>query len=87
MDREAVKTKVIEIISGQSIVEKDKITEETSLDDLKLDDLDKVEIIMYLEEEIGLEIPDEDVDKHFEGHNVKSVIDYITDRVKDREGE
>lgn len=39
------------------------ITTESKLDDLGLDDLDKVEFIMGLEEEFGIEIPDEDAEK------------------------
>jgi acyl carrier protein len=47
------------------------------VDDLGFDSLDVVETIMGLEEEFGIEIPDNDVEKFIK---VKDVIDYITNR-------
>lgn len=43
-------------------------------DDLNADSLDLVEMIMSLEEEFGVEIPDEDAEKIL---SVKDAIDYI----------
>jgi acyl carrier protein len=43
-------------------------------DDLKADSLDLVEMIMSLEEEFGVEIPDEDAEKIV---SVQDAIDYI----------
>lgn len=58
--------KIRSIISEQlSIDDVDTITLETSLtEDLEADSLDAVEVIMALEDEFGIEIPDEEAE-HF----------------------
>ena len=56
--------KVKEIIIDKLGVEEEKISSEASfVDDLGADSLDTVELIMQLEEEFGIEIPDEDAEK------------------------
>ena len=56
--------KVKDIIIDKLGAEDDKITESASfMDDLGADSLDTVELIMELEEEFGLEIPDEEAAK------------------------
>jgi acyl carrier protein len=56
--------KIKEIIIDKLGVEGSKITmEATFIDDLGADSLDTVELIMELEEEFGLEIPDEEAEK------------------------
>ena len=60
----AVGEKVKEIISEQLGVKKEEVTEEAKfIDDLGADSLDTVELVMALEEEFGVEIPDEDAEK------------------------
>jgi acyl carrier protein len=67
--------KVKEIIVEQLGVEEDDVTLESSfIDDLGADSLDIVELIMALEEEFELEIPDEDAEKI---SLVGDVVDYI----------
>ena len=67
--------KVKEVIIDKLGVEEDKIVLEASfVDDLGADSLDTVELIMQLEEEFGIEIPDEEAEKMT---TVKSVVDYI----------
>ena len=67
--------KVKEIIVEQLGVEEDDVTLESSfIDDLGADSLDIVELIMALEEEFDLEIPDEDAEKIT---IVRDVVDYI----------
>ena len=67
--------KVNEVIIDKLGVEEDKIVPDASfVDDLGADSLDTVELIMQLEEEFGIEIPDEDAEKMT---TVKSVVDYI----------
>ena len=57
------------------------ITEESSfIDDLGADSLDLVELIMALEEEFGIEIPDADAEKVV---TVGVVVNYIKENVKD----
>lgn len=55
--------KIRSIVAEQLGVEEDEITMETSFEDLNADSLDIVELIMALEEEFDLEIPDEDAEK------------------------
>ncbi|MCF7869523.1 MAG: acyl carrier protein [Candidatus Omnitrophica bacterium] len=60
----AIEEKVKEIISEQLGVKKEEIKPESSfIDDLGADSLDTVEVVMALEEEFGIEIPDEDAEK------------------------
>lgn len=56
--------KVVEIIREQLGADDKEITMETSLmKDLEADSLDAVEIIMALEDEFGVEIPDSEAEK------------------------
>ena len=56
--------RVKEIIAEQLGVDGDQVTDSASFtDDLGADSLDTVELVMALEEEFDLEIPDEDAEK------------------------
>lgn len=67
--------KVRDIISEQLGIDANEITLESSfMDDLGADSLDIVELIMALESEFDLEIPDEDAEKI---NAVGDVVDYI----------
>ena len=67
--------KVKEVIVDKLGVEEDKIeTSSSFVDDLGADSLDTVELIMQLEEEFGIEIPDESAEKM---KTVQQAIDYI----------
>jgi acyl carrier protein len=56
--------KVKSIIAEQLGVKPEEVTPEASfVDDLGADSLDTVELVMALEEEFGIEIPDEDAEK------------------------
>jgi len=56
--------KVIKLTSEQLGVDEETISEESSfVDDLGADSLDTVELIMALEEEFDLEIPDDEAEK------------------------
>lgn len=64
--------KVRSVLVSQLGVDEDKVTMEASIvDDLGADSLDVVDLIMSLEEEFDIEIPDEDVE------NMKSVGDIV----------
>lgn len=64
MTNEAIEKKVKEIIIEQLGVSEDKVTPDAKFDDdLGADSLDRVELVMSLEEEFGLEIPDEEAEK------------------------
>ena len=57
-------SKVKDIVVEQLGVDEEEVTEQASfVDDLGADSLDIVELIMALEEEFYLEIPDEDAEK------------------------
>jgi acyl carrier protein len=72
---EPVADRVKKIIVDQLGVEEETVTPEASfVDDLGADSLDTVELVMALEEEFGIEIPDEDAEKIAK---VKDAVDYI----------
>ncbi|MGI6552216.1 MAG: acyl carrier protein [Clostridia bacterium] len=70
-------SKIREIVVDQLGVEEDEVTLETSFEDLNADSLDIVELIMALEEEFGIEIPDEDAEKLT---TVGAAVDYIKEK-------
>ena len=77
MSSEEVFEKVKEIIVEQLGVAENAVTLEASfIDDLGADSLDIVELIMALEEEFDMEIPDSDAEKVV---TVGDVVDYIKD--------
>ncbi len=67
--------KISEVITDKLGVESSKITPEAKfIEDLGADSLDTVELIMQLEDEFNLEIPDEEAEKLT---TVGSVVEYI----------
>ncbi|MFC1594281.1 acyl carrier protein [Candidatus Omnitrophota bacterium] len=71
----AVQEKIKTIIAEQLGVKPEEVTEQASfIDDLGADSLDTVELVMALEEEFGIEIPDEDAEKMA---TVSDAIKYI----------
>jgi acyl carrier protein len=68
--------KVRDIIAEQLGIDPEEITMESSfIDDLGADSLDIVELIMALEEEFDIEIPDEDAEKI---KTVGDVVEYLS---------
>ena len=79
MSSEEIFEKVKKIIVEQLGVAETSVTMEASfIDDLGADSLDIVELIMALEEEFDMEIPDSDAEKVV---TVGDVVDYIKDHV------
>lgn len=71
-----IASRVKKIVVEQLGVEETKVTETASfIDDLGADSLDTVELVMALEEEFGIEIPDEDAEKI---SNVSQAIEYVS---------
>ncbi len=74
-----IEVKVKKIIEEKLSVNTDQITNDAKFaEDLKADSLDTVELVMALEDEFGLDIPDE------EAENIKTVqnaIDYINEKM------
>jgi len=61
---EVSQDKIRQIIADQLGVKKEEVTDSAKfVDDLGADSLDTVELVMALEEEFGIEIPDEDAEK------------------------
>lgn len=74
----AVQDKITEIIVEQLGVKPEEVVAEASfVDDLGADSLDTVELVMALEEEFGIEIPDEDAEKI---QTVGDAIRYIDEK-------
>jgi acyl carrier protein len=73
--------KVKRIIAEHLGVEDEKVSDNASfIEDLGADSLDTVEIVMALEEEFGIEIPDEAAEKI---GTVKDAVDYV-DHMSDK---
>ena len=71
----AVESKMIDIIVEQLSVDKEKVVLGASfVDDLGADSLDLVELIMAMEEEFDVEIPDEEAEKIA---TVQNAIDFV----------
>ncbi len=71
-----IEARVKKIIIEQLGVKEEQVTNEASfVEDLGADSLDTVELVMALEEEFELEIPDEDAEKIT---TVQQAIDYIS---------
>ena len=71
--------KIKEIIAEKIQVEEEKITPETSLmKDLEADSLDAVEIIMGIEEEFDIEIPDEAAEGF---QNINDIVKYVESKI------
>lgn len=67
--------KIKDIIIDQLQVEESEVTMDTNMmKDLSADSLDAVEIIMAIEDEFGLEIPDEDAEKF---QTVADLVKYV----------
>jgi len=70
-----IEEKVIQIVSEQLSVDKGEVSRETSfVNDLNADSLDTVELVMELEDEFDMTIPDEEAEKL---KTVGEAIDYI----------
>ena len=70
--------KLQEIIAEQLGIEAAEVQPESNFkDDLNADSLDLFELVMALEEEYGVEIPSEDLEKLL---TVQDVIDYLADK-------
>jgi len=73
----SVEQQVKAIVAEQLGVKAEQVTSAASfVDDLGADSLDTVELVMALEEEFEIEIPDEDAEKIT---TVQQAIDYITE--------
>ena len=79
MEREELLKKIKAIVSDKLSISEDQVTEGASfIDDLGADSLDTVELVMALEDEFDMDIPDEEAEKMT---TVGKAIDYILSHV------
>lgn len=77
-----IEASVIAIVSEQMGVSKDQITRETDfIKDLQADSLDLVELVMELEEEFDVNIPEDQQDKI---RSVGQAVDFIVNELKNK---
>lgn len=80
MDAAEIEQKVIEIVSKQLNVAKEKITKQSSfINDLGADSLDTVELVMGIEDSFDLSIPDDAAEKI---QTVGDAIKYIEENLR-----
>jgi acyl carrier protein len=80
MERDELLKKVRQIVSDKLSISEDQVTEDASfIDDLGADSLDTVELVMALEDEFGLDIPDDEAEKLT---TVGKALDYIQGHAK-----
>jgi NADH dehydrogenase (ubiquinone) 1 alpha/beta subcomplex 1 len=75
LPRAEVKERVLGVVKGFPKVDQAKVSETASFKELGLDSLDSVELVMALEEEFALEIPDAEADKML---TVADAINYFS---------
>ncbi|MGB9769234.1 MULTISPECIES: acyl carrier protein [Caldisericum] len=80
MEEKEIREKVNKVIVEKLGVDKEKITNDSRyVEDLGADSLALVDIAMALEDEFGMKIPDEDIEKIT---TVGSTIQYIKEHIK-----
>jgi acyl carrier protein len=79
MEREELFKKVRGIVADKLSISEEQVTESASfIEDLGADSLDTVELVMALEDEFQLDIPDEEAEKLT---TVGKALDYILGRI------
>jgi acyl carrier protein len=77
-----IEERVKKIVVEQLEVKEEEVTASASfVDDLRADSLDTVELVMALEEEFDIEIPDEEAEKIA---TVQDAVEHITNFMKDK---
>lgn len=82
MEREELLKKIKAIVADKLSIGEDQVTEEASfIDDLGADSLDTVELVMALEDEFNMDIPDEEAEKLT---TVGKTIDYVLSNLSNK---
>ncbi len=80
MDEKEIRAKVVEIVKDKLGIDDDKITDDAKyVEDLGADSLSLVDVAMALEDEFGMKIPDEDIEKIT---TVGATVEYIKEHLK-----
>ena len=80
MDRNEILKKIRDIAVEELGVSPEKVTEDARfIEDLGADSIGVMELVMKMEEEFGLQIPDEDIEKL---RTVGDVINYILEKTQ-----
>lgn len=69
--------KIKNIISEQTGIEKEKLGENTTIEDVMADSLDTVEMLMTIEESFDIDIPDSDAEKL---SSIGDLVSYIENK-------
>lgn len=76
IDPKEVTERIVSVVKNFDQVDPNKVNPETKFaDDLGLDSLDIVEVVMAIEDEFAIEIPDQEADKI---SSIAEAIDYIS---------
>ncbi|KAI1310538.1 hypothetical protein EDD11_003710 [Mortierella claussenii] len=76
--RSDIEKRVLDILAGFNKIDSKKVSLQANFNnDLKLDSLDTVEVVMAIEEEFSIEIPDKDAD---EIKSAEQAVEYISKR-------
>lgn len=74
--------KIAEVISSELGVDREKLTMETNFkEDLEADSLDLFQVIMSLETEFGIEIPNEDAESI---KTIGDAVKYVESKLEDK---
>ena len=79
MTPEELSSKIKSVVVDKLGVKPEQVTDDANfIDDLGADSLDLVELVMALEDEVDVEIPDEDAEKL---KTVKTVLEYVQSKI------
>ncbi len=82
MERVDINAKVEAIIALLMKISKEMIKQDSTLESLGADSLNRVQLIMELEETFSIEINDEDAEKF---STVSQIVDYLEQRIKQKQ--
>jgi acyl carrier protein len=74
MDRQETAQKIVKLVAEQLSIKPEQINEQSTMESLGADSLDRVEIVMNIEEMFGIDINDEEAEKL---QTIGQAIDYV----------